>query len=212
MKKEFFSKDIEAFDKLYRSSFINSLGGFKSVVLIGTCNSQKQENLSIFSSLFHIGANPALCGIVVRPSEVPRHTLNNILETKSYTVNHITEDFYKNAHQTSARYNQSESEFEAVKLIPEYKHSILAPFVKESKLNFACELQQKIDLEINGTILLIGKIVYVNVPESSIMNDGFIDLEKSGSITVSGLDSYHATKNIERLSYAKVNKWPERIG
>ena len=211
MNKEFFLKDIESLEKLHRASFINSLGGFKSVVLIGTTNSNNQENLAVFSSLFHVGANPALCGIIVRPSEEPHHTLANILETKSYTINHITKDFYLNAHQTSARYLKDESEFKAAKLTPEYKNTITAPFVKESKLKFACELQQKIDLEINGTTLLIGKIIYISVPQESIMEDGFIDLENAGSITLSGLDSYHSTKKIERLTYAKKNKWPEKL-
>ena len=211
MIKEFLSEEIQQMDKLFRAAFINSLGGFKSVVLVGTCNSQKQENLAVFSSLFHIGANPPLCGLIVRPSEVPRHTLDNILETKCYTINHITEAFYKNAHQTSARYNQNASEFDAVGLTPEYKHRIIAPFVKESKLNFACELRQKIDLEINKTCLLIGEIIYVSVPETVIANDGFLDLETAGTITVSGLDSYHTTQKLQRLTYAKPNKWPEAI-
>lgn len=211
MTREFLNEDLENLEKMFRTTFINSLGGFKSVVLVGTCNSQGQENLAIFNSFFHIGANPALCGIIVRPSEVPRHTLNNILERKHYTVNHIKEDFLKNAHQTSARYHQDESEFEAAKLTPEYKNNIQAPFVKESKIKFACELQQKIDLEINGTTLLIGKIIYVSVPNDAVMADGFIDLEKAGSITVSGLDSYHTTKKIARLSYAKKDKWPEKL-
>lgn len=212
MKKEFLQEDIDNLEKMFRTAFINSLGGFKSVVLVGTSNSEKQENLAVFNSLFHIGAHPALCGLIIRPSEVPRHTLNNILENKHYTINHITEEFYENAHQTSARYDQNESEFKAAKLTPEYKNGILAPFVKESKIQFACELQQKIDLEINGTTLLIGKIIYVSVPDNAVMKDGSIDLEKAGSITVSGLDSYHTATKIGRLSYAKKDKWPEKLG
>jgi flavin reductase (DIM6/NTAB) family NADH-FMN oxidoreductase RutF len=212
MKKEFLQEDIDNLEKMFRTAFINSLGGFKSVVLVGTSNSEKQENLAVFNSLFHIGAHPALCGLIIRPSEVPRHTLNNILENKQYTINHITEEFYENAHQTSARYDQNESEFKAAKLTPEYKNGILAPFVKESKIQFACELQQKIDLEINGTTLLIGKVIYVSVPDNAVMKDGSIDLEKAGSITVSGLDSYHTATKIGRLSYAKKDKWPEKLG
>ncbi|MDO9000378.1 MAG: flavin reductase [Bacteroidota bacterium] len=211
MIKEFTSEDIEKLEKLYRAAFVNSLGGFKSVVLIGTTNSQKHENLAVFSSLFHIGANPALCGIIVRPSEVPRHTLNNILELKQYTINHITDSFYVNAHQTSARYDENISEFKEAKLTPEYIDSITAPFVKESKIKFACQLEQKIDLEINGTILLIGKIIYVSIPDNCLMTDGSVNLEAAKTITVSGLNSYHTTKKIGSLSYAKPATWPKEI-
>lgn len=211
MKKEFFTEDLDLMEKRHRASFINSLGGFKSLVLVGTCNSKQQENLAPFSSLFHLGAHPALCGLIVRPDEVPRHTLSNILDTKHYTLNHVSEEFYLSAHQSSARYSEFESEFEAVKLSPDYKHSIPAPFVKESKVQMACKLEQKIDLEINGTILLIGKIIYVNVPTGSILKDGFVDLEAAGTLTVSGLDSYHTTKRLARLSYAKPDSWPKEL-
>jgi flavin reductase (DIM6/NTAB) family NADH-FMN oxidoreductase RutF len=77
----FSSSDIMSFEKRYRAAFINSLGGFKSVCLIGTINNIKQSNLAIFNSIVHIGANPPLIGFVVRPDSVERHTLENILET-----------------------------------------------------------------------------------------------------------------------------------
>ncbi len=209
--QEFFTEDIQQLNKLVRASFINSLGGFKSLVLVGTRNSNKQENLAPFSSLFHIGANPALCGLIVRPDEVPRHTLSNILETQEYTVNHVNEGMYFKAHQSSARYASEDSEFESVELSPEYKHGIMAPFVKESAVQFACKLEQKIDLEINGTILIIGKIIYVNIPDNSLCADGFIDIEAAGTLTLSGLDSYHSTTRLARLSYAKPGSWPKEI-
>ena len=58
----FSSTDISQMEQRFRASFINSLGGFKSVVLVGTANESGETNLAIFNSLFHIGANPPLCG------------------------------------------------------------------------------------------------------------------------------------------------------
>jgi flavin reductase (DIM6/NTAB) family NADH-FMN oxidoreductase RutF len=167
--------------------------------------------LSIFNSFFHIGANPPLCGFIVRPDVSPRHTLQNILETNYYTVNHIHEGIYKNAHQTAARYGENVSEFKEVNLTEEYLEGYDVPLVKESNLKFICEFQQKIDLEINGTIMIIGQIKEIILPEQCLGLDGFIDLELAGTITCSGLDSYHKTEKIGRLTYAKPNSWPENI-
>jgi flavin reductase (DIM6/NTAB) family NADH-FMN oxidoreductase RutF len=200
--------DMEA---RYRASLINSLGGYKSVVLIGSKSAEKTSNLAIFNSFFHIGANPPLCGFIVRPDVSPRHTLQNILETNYYTVNHIHEGIYKNAHQTSARYGENVSEFKEVNLTEEYFEGHDVPFVKESNLKFICEFQQKIDLEINGTIMIIGQIKEIILPEQCLGLDGFIDLELAGTITCSGLDSYHKTEKIGRLTYAKPNSWPGNI-
>ncbi len=198
--------DIENLETRFRANLINSLGGFKSVVLIGTKSLQGNENLALFNSLFHIGANPAYCGFIIRPNEVKQNTLGNIVNTRNFTINHILPAFYKQAHQCSAKYDEGISEFEKTGLTPQYLDSIEAPFVEESNIKFACELMQRIDIELNGTTLIIGKIIKIIAPESCIQKDGFIDLEEAGSITCSGLDSYHLTNKIGRLSYAKVDK------
>jgi len=197
--------DIEKLETRYRANFINSLGGFKSVALVGTNSNLGNENLATFSSLFHLGANPALCGMIIRPSYPRQNTLGNILAAKQYTINHILPSFFKQAHQCSAKYEEAESEFEKVGLTPEYVEDITAPFVRESTIKFACELVQKIDIELNGTYLIIGKIIKTIVPDECINGDGFINLEQAGTVTCSGLDSYHTTKKIARLSYAKVD-------
>lgn len=190
----------------FRANLINSIGGFKSLTLIGTKSTQGNENMALFSSLFHIGANPALCGIIIRPNPLAENTLGNILTTKQFTVNHVHPSIIKQAHQTSAKYPAGLSEFEAVGLTPYYIQGIYAPFVDESKIKFACELVQKINIELNNTTLIIAKIIKLVVPDEYIMPDGLIDLEAAHTITSSGLDSYHTTTKITRLSYAKPNE------
>ncbi|MBI3234548.1 MAG: flavin reductase [Bacteroidetes bacterium] len=201
--KQLLLDDILALDQRYRATLINSLSGFKSLALIGTQSLNQQTNLAIFNSIVHIGANPPYLGFIVRPDSVERHTLENILETKSYTINHIHEGIYKQAHQTSARYPKEISEFDAVNLTPQYHDNFYAPFVKESHIQIGLEFVEKIDIKINNTIMLIGQINQLHFPEDCLNNDGFVDLEKAGTITCVGLDSYHKTAALSRLSYAK---------
>ena len=92
--KQFLESEIESLDKRYRANLINSLSGFKSANLLGTKDATGQENLAIISSAVHIGADPATMGVIFRPNTVPRHTYENILETKEFTVNHIAKEFY----------------------------------------------------------------------------------------------------------------------
>ena len=58
----------------------------------------------------------------------------------------------------------------------------------------------------------IGEIKQNYFPPEILQADGFLDWESANTITCSGLDSYHNTKKIARLSYAKVDRWPENIG
>ena len=196
-------KDIANLAPRFRAQFINSIGGFKSLVLIGTKSVQGNENLACFSSLFHLGADPALCGIIIRPNEEKQNTLGNIIANKQYTINHVHPSFYKQAHQCSAKYPDGFSEFDAVQLHPTYIDPIKAPFVQESQIKFACEMLQKIEIEINGTYLIIGRIIKTIVPDAFVRADGSIDIEQAETITCSGLDSYHSTQLLARLSYAK---------
>ena len=192
-------------DSRKRANFINSLTGFKSIGLIGTQSKEGKENLAIFNSFVHVGASPALLGFVSRPDPHLRHTVSNIIETKYYTVNHITEDIYRQAHQTSARYPVEVSEFDACALNPEFKDGFYAPFVKESNIQIALELKEIIDIKTNNTSLVLGEILGIYFPEANLDGDGYLDLEKSGSIAGSGLDGYHKTIHLERLKYAKYN-------
>ena len=186
-----------------RAQFINSISGFRSVALIGTIDTQGQTNLAIFNSIVHIGSNPPLLSFIMRPDSVERHTLTNIMDTGFYTINHINADMYEKAHQTSARYPKSVSEFDAAQLTPVFKNDFVAPFVAESQIQIGMEFRERIEININQTSMIIGEIKFVHYPTSCLLEDGFIDIEKAGTITSTGLDSYHTTQVLKRLEYAK---------
>lgn len=195
----------------YRAALINSLSGFKSGSLIGSVNKDGNTNLAIFSSVVHLGSNPALIGFINRPDTTSRHTLENILETNCFTINHINEAIYKQAHQTSARYPKNISEFDATGLTAEFGKIVPAPFVKESKIKYGLEFVEKHELKINGTILIIGKVVEIIIPENCLLEHGAVAIEKAETIAISGLDSYHTTTPLARLKYAKTDRLPEEI-
>jgi flavin reductase (DIM6/NTAB) family NADH-FMN oxidoreductase RutF len=206
MKINFNSESLNSLEKNKRVHLINSLGGFKSVSLVGTSDIEGNTNLAIFSSVFHIGANPPLIGLIFRPSPPERNTYNNIIKTGFYTINHINESIYRQAHQTSARYDHGVSEFEITDLKPEYKDDFFAPYVTECHIQLGIEFKEKIDISINNTTLIIGEIKQIYIPENCLSDDGFVDIEKANTITCSGLDSYHKTVQLDRLSYAKPNQ------
>lgn len=186
-----------------RAQLINSISGFRSVALIGTTDTKGQTNLAIFSSIIHIGSNPPLLSFIMRPDSVERHTLTNILETGFYTINHINAGIYEKAHQTSARYPKNVSEFDATGLTPAFKNDFVAPFVAESHIQIGMEFKERINISINQTSMIIGEIKFVHYPTNCLLDDGFVDIEKAGTITSSGVDSYHTTQLLQKLEYAK---------
>lgn len=205
------SEQFSTLDKTYRALLVNSLSGFKSANLVGTVDDQGQQNLAMVSSVFHLGAHPPLVGMIMRPASVPRHTLENIISTGCYTINHVHPAIFESAHQTAARYDKTVSEFDAVGLTAEASAVITAPYVTESRLKFAVELSSQQELEANGTVLVIGKIVELMVDEAVVQPDGYVDIEALESVAVTGLDSYHTTQRLSRLSYAKPTKLLTRL-
>lgn len=201
----FSTSDIDQMPDRKRAKLINSLSGFKSCNLIGTKNSQGETNISIISSAFHLGSNPPLLGFIIRPDSAPRHTLDNLRETKVCTFNHVNEDLIKKAHQTSARYQRHESEFDQCGITEEYIGEFQAPFAKESHIKASLKLIREYQIEENGTHMIIAKVQDIYLPSEVLKQDGHINLELAKTACVSGLDSYHQTSHIGRLSYAKPN-------
>lgn len=201
----FSKEDIEGMDKRYRANFINSVTGYKSANLIGTIDNDGTTNLAVFSSVTHLGSHPPLIGFVTRPTIVPRHTYINIKETGMFTINHIHADIIKEAHQTSARYDASISEFDVTGLTPKFIQDYKAPFVKEAYIKIACRYVNEYTIQENNTVLVVGAIESIFLPEGIHTEDGWIDLGKANGVTINGLDSYAKPQLLDRLQYAKPN-------
>lgn len=205
------NENVLTFEKQYRTNFINSLSGFKSANLIGTISQEGKTNLAIFSSVIHVGANPPLMGFLMRPISVERHTYTNIKETGYYTINHIHKDIFRQAHQTSASYNKDISEFDASGLTAEFSEIIKAPYVKESEIKIGLKFVEEQEIKFNGTIFIVGEIIEVILLDDVVSKDGYVDIESAGTIAISGLDSYHETRRIARLAYAKPGVEPKEL-
>jgi flavin reductase (DIM6/NTAB) family NADH-FMN oxidoreductase RutF len=142
--KHITSEAIEQMPTRERAAMINALSGFKSASLIGSIDKQGRTNLAIFSSVVHIGSNPALIGFISRPDSSDRHTLDKILESKNTTRSTIFMPASTSRRtRVSARYPRELSESEAVGLSPEFIGNMPAPYVLESRIKYGLEFAEK---------------------------------------------------------------------
>lgn len=200
-----FSKtDLAELDKIFRINLVNSVTGIKPANLIGTISENNIANLAIFSSVVHLGSNPALVGFVQRPTDdVRRDTFDNIMANQVYTINHVAASCISQAHQTSAKYASDVSEFEACGLTEEYFPDWPAPFVAQSQVKMAVRLLESVPIQWNGTVLMIGAIEHIVVDDSVLEDDGHIDPSLAASVGVSGLNTYYRLSRSTKLEYAK---------
>ena len=200
------SKDIAETPKIRRLNIINAISGIKPANLIATISPDSKTNLAIISNVIHIGSNPAHMGYISRPK---RQTLSNIRESGFFTINHVHESFIEQAHYTSAKFEPGVSEFEQCALSEAYIDDFPVPFVKESPVKIGLKLKEIIPIKSNETWLVIGQILLLQIPDETVADNGYIDMEKLGGIGVSGLNNYYRLKKIKSMPYARTNELPK---
>lgn len=200
---------LDNLDRISRIKLMNSVSGIKPANLIASISDSGLSNVAVFSSVVHLGSDPALLGFILRPiGDVPRNTYDNILQNKSYTINHIHPEFTKNAHYTSAKFDKTISEFERCGLTEEYVDECKAPFVKESTFKMGMLFKEAIDIKLNGTLLVIGEIQHLILPNSALESNQ-INLEEMNSVGISGLNIYYSLNKLAEYPYARVNEVPD---
>jgi len=201
--KEEFSK----LSKVPRLNLINSCTGYKSANLIATKSADGISNVAVFSSVTHLGSDPALLGFILRPKTVPRDTYANIKATEYFTVNAISETMIAaDAHQSSAAYDASISEFEMTDLEEEYLDEIEIPFVKSSPIRLLCRYVNEYPILENNTIHIIASIEAIYYDSILENEDKWLQLDKVNVVTINGLDGYALPQLLNRFEYARVNQ------
>lgn len=201
--KHISKEGIFKMEKIERLNLINSCTGYKSANLLATKSIDGNTNVAIFSSITHLGSNPAIIGFIMRPTTVPRDTYKNIKETGYFTVNHITADMIADAHHTSANYELGVSEFTKTNLDEEYKANIEIPFVKGSPVQLHCKYLNEYYIKENDTIHVIAAIENLFFDEELEHKDGWLQIDKGNVIALNGLDGYCLPKLIDRFEYAR---------
>ncbi len=198
------SRDIiSQMEKIERLNLINSCTGYKSANLLGTKSIDGKSNVAIFSSVTHLGSNPAMIGFIMRPTTVPRDTYKNIKDTGYFTVNHITTDMIEAAHHTSANYELGVSEFDKTTLEEEFKEGIPTPFVKGSPVQLLCKYVNEYHIVENDTIHVIASIEHLFYKEELEHKDGWLQIDRGNVVAINGLDGYCLPKLLDRFQYAR---------
>jgi len=138
-------------------------------------------NLAPFSFFNAVGDDPPhVMFSTVRPNNSNKDTLNNVLATKQFVVNMVTEDTVERMNTTSQAFLPDENEFELAGLTPIPSVKVKPPRVKESPITMECELVHHYTLEnhkYGGATIMVGKIVMFHVDESVLLDNYKINLE-----------------------------------
>jgi flavin reductase (DIM6/NTAB) family NADH-FMN oxidoreductase RutF len=166
---------------------------------ISTISEDGINNLAPFSYFNAVGDDPPhLMFSTVHSNDSNKDTLNNVLATKQFVVNMVTEDLVAQMNMTSQPISANESEFELAGLTPIASSLVLPPRVKESKITMECEMVHHYKLEnskTGGATIVIGKIVLFHIDESVLLDNYKINL-----------DTYQPIARLAGSNYSKIGE------
>lgn len=134
----------------------------------------------------------------VRTNGRNKDTLNNVLETKQFVVNMVTEDTVSQMNETANVVAHDVDEFELAGLTAIASTLVKPPRVKESPIQFECELVHHYAFENHksgGAVLMVGRIVMFHFDESVLLDNYKVNME-----------AYRPVARLAGANYAKLGE------
>ena len=158
----------------------------RPIALVSTVDEAGVRNLAPFSYFTACSANPPVVVFcpVMRPLPAgAKDTLRNIMATREFVVNIVSEEFAEGMNATAAQVSPDVDEFELSGLTPIPSDLVKPARVAESHIHMECRLRQVVHVsdQPGGGSLVLGEVLRFHVREDLI--DNFrIDPEKLRAI------------------------------
>ena len=169
----------------------------RPIAFVSTLSRDGVRNLAPFSFFTAVSANPpVICFCPTRrPGPDPyKDTLRNILASKEFVVNVVSEEIAGKMNITSAEFPPEVDEFEASGLTPVPSDLVKPPRVAESHVQMECKLYLTFEigeLPASGSLVL-GEVVRFHV-DDQYFDDFKIDPDKLKPIGRMGGATYART-------------------
>ncbi|KAA1476791.1 hypothetical protein DENSPDRAFT_843875 [Dentipellis sp. KUC8613] len=151
----------------------------RPVAFISTEAADGVRNLALFSFFNVVSNNPPLLSISFtwsRDGANAKDTRHNIVRTKQFVVNLISEPFIEAANATAVDAPPEFDEWKVAGLTPEPSVSVKPARVKESAVSFECELYSFQDIFPDGAdspsaTLVLGRVKHAHVRRAVLDGD-----------------------------------------
>lgn len=148
---------------------------------IASISTEGINNLAPFSYFNAAGEDPPhVMFSVNRANHTNKDTLNNVLATKEFVVNMVTESTVVQMNDTAQAVSPEVDEFVLAGVTPIPSVLVKPMRVKESPVQFECELVHHYFLEDHkngGSCVIIGRIVMMHFADEVLLDNYKINLE-----------------------------------
>lgn len=150
----------------------------RPIAFVSSRSADGRLNLAPFSFFNGVSSHPPVISVAIgqKAGGQPKDTLRNILDTREFVVNMVTQRIAKAMNQASAAYPFGISEFEQVGLTPVPAVKVQAPRLAESPVSLECTLLQALPIPESTTTLVLGSVVWVHAADD-LISDLTVDIE-----------------------------------
>jgi flavin reductase (DIM6/NTAB) family NADH-FMN oxidoreductase RutF len=147
----------------------------RPIALVSTVDERGVRNLAPFSYFTACSANPPVvvfCPIMRPVPPQAKDTLRNVIATREFVVNIVSEEFAERMNATSAQVLPEVDEFELSGLTPIPSERIKPARVAESHIHMECRLLQIVQVsdQPGGGSLVLGEVLRFHVRHDLIEN------------------------------------------
>jgi len=131
----------------------------------------------------------------------PKDTARNILDTREFVVNIVTESIAEKMNIASGDYAPDVSEFEEAGLTRAPCDVVRPPRIAESPVNFECRMLRAVRVADNT--VFFGEAVRLHV-DDRVLRDGIVDVQKLHAIGRLGGPQYCRTQDVFEMVRPRV--------
>jgi len=189
--------DKDAAYRLMISAFIP-----RPIAFVSTRSRAGVTNCAPFSYSMGVSSRPmALAVSIGSRGGKPKDSARNILETKEFVVNVVTEELAEKMNIASGDWAEDVSEFVETGLTPVPSDLVGPPRIAESPVNFECRLLTTVS--VGDNTVCFGEVVRLHVDDRVIAN-GRVDARKLRAIGRLGGSQYCRTQDIFEMVRPKI--------
>jgi flavin reductase (DIM6/NTAB) family NADH-FMN oxidoreductase RutF len=147
----------------------------RPIALVSSVDESNVRNLAPFSYFTACSSNPPVVVFcpILRPVPLgAKDTLRNVIATREFVVNIVSEDFVRGMNATAAQVPPEVDEFELSGLTAIASELIKPPRVAESHIHMECRLRQVVQVsdQPGGGSLVLGEVLRFHVRQNLIEN------------------------------------------
>ncbi len=180
----------------------------RPIAFVSSLDAQGVRNLAPFSYFMACSADPPVVCFVASHRSGPRpakDTLTNILATKEFVVNIVSDEFADKMNLTAADVAPEVDEFELAGLTPLASELVKPPRVAESHAHMECRLRQTLPISNAAgatNTIIFGDVLRFHV-DDAIVNDYKIDPAKLRAVGRMGGPTYVHTHDLFEMARPK---------